>query len=132
MTKIPDHDRDIIEYAIYLPMVLTIFERDLIAINKSSVKLKKPYQELLEKKIITVQKDLREVKKYLRLQNINVQESQRDESFTTYLFLYKGYQEYHNYFNPRIRNKVQELITKYFLGVKVVPDNHEGDSLSIK
>lgn len=114
MTKVPDHDRDKIELAIYLPMVLMILERDLIAIQKSAVKLKKPYEEIMEAAMKAVQQDLREVKKYLRQQNISVQESKRDESFTTYLFLYKGYEEYHNYFNPRIRNKVQELMITYF------------------
>ena len=29
VTRIPEHDRDMIEKAIYLPMVITIFNRDL-------------------------------------------------------------------------------------------------------
>ena len=32
-----------------------------------------------------------------------------------YMFIYKGYEEHHNYFNPRIRNKVQELMEMYLL-----------------
>ncbi|GAA0314263.1 hypothetical protein GCM10008967_00970 [Bacillus carboniphilus] len=115
MTKISENDRDQLELAIYLPMVLTVLDRDLIAIQKSSIKLKRPYEEFVEEVMKRVQLDLREVKKYLRQENMSVQETNRDESFTTFLFLYKGYEEYHNYFNPRIRNKVQELITSYFL-----------------
>jgi hypothetical protein len=41
--------------------------------------------------------------------------TKRDDAFTMYLFIYQGYEEHHNYFNPRIRNKVQELMEAYFL-----------------
>ena len=74
MTRIPEHDRDMIEKAIYLPMVITIFNRDLKIIETGGFKLKKPYQKLVEKALIRVQKDLTEVRKYLRIEKIKVSE----------------------------------------------------------
>ena len=49
----------------------------------------------------------------MKQQQLKVEEIHRDEAFTMFMFLYKGFEEHHNYFNPRIRNKVQELLEYY-------------------
>ncbi|MBS4198642.1 hypothetical protein KHA93_03130 [Bacillus sp. FJAT-49732] len=113
MTRIPTSDRDIIEQAIYLPMLLTILNRDLIVVNTSSFKLKKPYLELIEETMKAIQKDLAEVKRYLHKNNIKVERLKSDDAFTMYMFIYKGYEEEHNYFNPRLRNRTEELLRYY-------------------
>lgn len=113
MTKIPEFERVIMEQAIYLPMVLTVLSRDMNVIQKSPFKLKFPYLNLIEEAMKAVQKELAEVKRYMNKNKYKVQEINRDDAFTRFLFLYKGYEEQHNYFNPRIRNKVQELLEYY-------------------
>lgn len=113
MTRIPEDERDIIEQMIYLPMVLSVLRRDLHIIEKSPFKLKKPYQELIEKTMFTIQKELAEVKRHLQKNNIRVKKMKSDNAFTMYMFFYKGYEEHHNYFNPRLRNRVEELLTYY-------------------
>ncbi|WML49632.1 hypothetical protein RCG23_06610 [Neobacillus sp. PS3-34] len=115
MTRIPENDRNIMEKAIYLPMVLIILNRDISVVNESSFKLKKPYLELIEATMKEIQRELAEVKKYMNAHKLKVIETKRDDAFTMFLFLYKGYEEQHNYFNPRIRNKVQELMEYYFV-----------------
>lgn len=42
MTRIPEDDRNMIEKAIYLPMVITVLNRDLKVIEISPFKLKGP------------------------------------------------------------------------------------------
>lgn len=115
MTRIPEEDRNIMEKAIYLPMVLIVLNRDLDVVEKSPFKLKKPYLELIEETMKIIQKEIAEVKQYMKKNKLQVIETKRDDAFTMYTFLYKGYEENHNYFNPRIRNKVQELMAAYFL-----------------
>ncbi|WP_462408930.1 hypothetical protein [Neobacillus sp. Marseille-QA0830] len=115
MTRIPENDRDIMEKAIYLPMVLTILNRDLQVVDKSPFKLKKPYLELIEAVMKEIQSELFKVKQYMKKNQLQVMETKRDEAFTMFMFIYKGYEENHNYFNPRIRNKVQELMQDYLL-----------------
>jgi hypothetical protein len=115
VTRIPEKERNIIEQAIYLPMVITILNRDLKIIDESPLKLKKPYMELVEEALKMAQKDLMEVRKYLRRENIKVSELKRDLDFTMYCFLYRGYEEHHNYFNPRLRNRVEELLAFYLV-----------------
>lgn len=114
MTRIPEEDRDMIEKAIYLPMVLTILNKDLVVFDQSAFKLKQPYVNLIERTMKTIQMELSQVKQYMKKNKLKVFELKRDEAFTMYTFLYKGYEEHHNYFNPRIRNKVQELMEFYF------------------
>ncbi|MBY0122129.1 hypothetical protein [Bacillus sp. S/N-304-OC-R1] len=113
MTRIPSDDRDIIEQAMYLPMLLTVLERDRLVIEKAPFKLKQPYINLVEETIKAVQRNLKEVKEKMRKGNMNLQQIGHDDTFTQFVFFYKGYEEQHNYFNPRIRNKVQELLEIY-------------------
>lgn len=113
MTRIPEEERDLMEKAIYLPMVITILNRDLTVIDKSPFKLKKPYLLLVEETLKFIQMEMAEVKRLMKRKQLKVEEINRDEAFTMFMFLYKGYEEHHNYFNPRIRNKVQELLEYY-------------------
>jgi hypothetical protein len=115
MTRIPEEDRNIMEKAIYLPMVLIVLNRDLFVIESSPFKLKRPYSELIEETMKDIQKELAKVKQYMKMNKLKVTEIKRDDAFTMYMFIYKGYEENHTYFNPRIRNKVQELMISYFL-----------------
>jgi hypothetical protein len=113
MTRISEEDRNILEQAIYLPMVLTVLDRDFTVVEKSPFKLKRPYLELIEETMKTIQSELASVKKYMKLNGMKVERIKTDDAFTMYLFLYKGYEEHHNYFNPRLRNRVEELLRHY-------------------
>lgn len=113
MRLIPDEDRDIIEKAIYLPMVIIVLNHDLQIINTSPIKLKKPYTEWIKETIGTVQKELSNVKRYMKQNNIKVEKVKTEESFTQYLFIYKGYEDIHRYFNPRLKNRTEELLEYY-------------------
>ncbi|MBU5213582.1 hypothetical protein [Heyndrickxia oleronia] len=114
MKLIPEKDQAVIEKAIYLPMVIIVLNQNLKLINNSQIKLKSPYTEWIEKTIITVQKELSDVKRYMKQNQIKVEKVKTDESFTQYVFIYKGYEDNHNYFNPRLRNRTEELL-KYYL-----------------
>lgn len=131
MTRIPEEDRNIIEQAIYLPMVLTVLNRDLIVVNKSPFKLKQPYVNLIEETMKIIQMELKEVKQYMNRNKLKVEQLKRDEAFTMFMFLYKGYEEHHNYFNPRIRNKVQELLEFYLYRrhLQNIPQGKKRDSI---
>jgi hypothetical protein len=113
MTRIPEEDRDILEKAIYLPMVLTVLNKDLHLIDQSPFKLKRPYMELIEETMKVIQQELSGIKREMRVRSMKVERIQTDDAFTMYMFLYKGYEEHHNYFNPRLRNRVEDLLRYY-------------------
>ncbi|WP_019156820.1 hypothetical protein [Robertmurraya massiliosenegalensis] len=113
MVRIPESDRDIIEKAIYLPMLLIVLERDRQIFEQVPVKLKPPYLSLIEKTMNAIQKDLFRVKKQMRQNNLKVFETRRDDAFTEYKFISKGYEETHTYYNLNMRNRVQKLLDQY-------------------
>lgn len=123
MTRIPAEDRDIMELSMYLPMVLTVLNQDRIIIENSSFKLKQPYLQLIEAIMKEIQKKLYHIKRHMAKQRLKVEQVGHDHSFTKFLFLYKGYEEYHHYFNPRIRNKVQELLAHYLFNPYALNEN---------
>lgn len=113
MTRIPSESRDLLEKAIYYPMLIKVLEKDLSVFKSSPFKLPNPYIELVEHILNLVHKELYYVKRELKKQGMKVQKTKWDDTFTTYLFIYKGYEEYHSYFNPRLRNYVESLLTNY-------------------
>lgn len=115
LTRIPDEDRLIFEQSLFLPMALTLFERDLHIIERAPFKLKQPYIRCIEQSMNHLQRDLAIVKQEMKKKKMKAQEMQRDDTFTSFLFVYKGYEEHHNYFNPRIKHYVQEIMEKYLL-----------------
>ena len=127
MKLIPEKDQAVIEKAIYLPMVIIVLNQDLKIINNSAIKLKTPYTEWIEKTIITVQKELSDVKRYMKQNQIKVEKMKTDESFTQYVFIYKGYEDIHRYFNPRLRNRTEELL-KYYLYQRFNGNNNQKPS----
>ncbi|WP_307893822.1 hypothetical protein [Bacillus swezeyi] len=118
MTRIPSDVRDTIEKAIYLPMTISILNKDLGNIQQGPFKLKDPYLRLIEQALKLAQRDLYNVKNDLRRRKVKVHEVSRDEAFTMYSFIYEGYEEEHNYFNPRIRNQVAALLEHYLFAAK--------------
>ncbi|WP_102347416.1 hypothetical protein [Bacillus sp. Marseille-P3661] len=113
MDNISDEERNIFEMSIFLPMVLTILNKDLLLIKQGEFKLKKPYIHLIERTITKVHKDLKAVKLKMQKKQMKVFHEDKDNVFSCYLFVYKGYEEKHNYFNPRIKNKVELLLLEY-------------------
>ncbi|OBA09078.1 hypothetical protein A9D36_20665 [Bacillus subtilis] len=113
MPKLQEEIYDFIERALFLPMAITILNRDLSGIEQSTLKLKQPYKQLISESLKIAQKDLMEVRKELRKRKIVIHEAERDEAFTLYVFVIDGYEEKHRYFNPRIREQVSELLTLY-------------------
>lgn len=101
------------ENMIYLPMLVTILSRDKDIIEHSQMKLKNPYLHMIEKALSQVQKELRDTHVYLRQNKMKLVKGKSDESFTEYIFLYNGYDDTRRYFNVRLRNRSEELLSIY-------------------
>lgn len=101
------------ENMIYLPMLITILTRDLEAIQSSTVKLKKPYLNMINNSLGNVQKDLRHTYEYLRRNKMRLEKGKTDDMFTEYLLIHQGYDDTRRYLNVRLRNRTEELLTVY-------------------
>lgn len=113
MAHIPIEAVPYLESAIYLPMLLIVLEKDYELIERGQFKLKRPYVHLIEEAKKLAQRDLQDVKAYLKSHYLKVVQGERDELFTEYHFHYKQILEVRRYSNIRLRNRVEELLNLY-------------------
>lgn len=104
------------ERMIYLPMLLTILDRDLKALEVASVKFVKPYVEMVRRTIDAVHKDLTETNLYFKKHRLKLHREGNDGTITAFLFV-EGQNHYQRrYLNVRLRNRSEELLGIYLRG----------------
>jgi hypothetical protein len=101
------------ENMIYLPILVTILSRDKEIIEKSQIKLKKPYLAMIERSLDNVQKDLRNTHEYLHQYKMKFEKGRTDGNFTDFHFFHQGYEDKRQYLNVRLRNRSEELLSGY-------------------
>ncbi len=114
MPLIPPEALPYFENMIYLPMLLTILERDRESVEKGPFKLKGPYVKLIDEAAKVARVELKETTIYLRRHNMKVVRSKTDNTFTEYVFTHEGYEDHRRYLNVRLRNRTEELLGIYF------------------
>lgn len=96
---------------LFLSMALTVIKHDLQKMNQlSPFKINEPYIALLEKMEKNATEERRKLRKQMQQEKIKVVVAEKNDSFTSYLFLCKGKEEKRNYFNPAIRKKVEVIL----------------------
>ncbi len=102
------------EEMIYLPMLLTILERDSKLIQEQPFKFQKPYLVLIKRVADGIHSELANTHRYFREHQLQLIKEGNDGTFTSYLFI-EGANEYQRrYMNHRLRNRSEELLNKYF------------------
>lgn len=102
------------EKMIYLPMLLTILDKDGKILNETPVKFKSPYLAIIKKAMDNVQKDLAETHLYFCRNRMKLIKEGNDGEFTTYIFTVGQEQYTRKYMNFRLRNRTEELMSIYF------------------
>ncbi|GKV69373.1 hypothetical protein NCCP2716_18710 [Sporosarcina sp. NCCP-2716] len=102
-----------LEKMIYLPMLLTVLERDRLTIEQGNFKLKKPYLAIVEGAAQKVHRDLGNTAAYLKMHRMSVVRGKMDDIFTEYTFLHDSTEDRRRYLNVRLRNRTEELLTRY-------------------
>ena len=102
-----------LENMIYLPMLLTILERDRVLIEQGNFKLKKPYLGLIDDVAKRVHLELRNTATYLRMNQMSVAKEKTDDIFTEYIFMHDRKEDHRRYLNVRLRNRTEELLIQY-------------------
>ncbi len=103
------------EEMIYLPMVITILERDRVTVEGSDFKLHRPYLDLIDGALKEALKDLKSTKAYMRENKLKVLRGSGDKMTTEYTFYYGGYEQNRRYLNVRLRNRTEELLEMYLI-----------------
>ncbi|GGH73166.1 hypothetical protein GCM10010978_10770 [Compostibacillus humi] len=95
---------------LFLSMAITVMKQDMAYIRDGKFKIKEPYLELLEKMIFLAKKERKNLRKTMHDENIQVILLNRNDSFSSYLFICQGKEEKRNFFNPAIRKKVEIIV----------------------
>ena len=114
MPAIPVESLTHFENAIYLPMLIKILEKDLLTIEISPFKLKRPYTNMIDQAIKNAQTELKKSNIYLKRNNMRLFKKGMDKDFTEYVFYSGGYEDLRRYLNIRLRNRTDELMSEYF------------------
>ncbi|MCP3026728.1 hypothetical protein [Halobacillus sp. A5] len=95
---------------LFLSMAIAVIRQDRKHFQQGGFKIKEPYLELLGKMELEAREERKALRSQMDAKKIQVIESARNDSFTSFLFLAHGYEEKRNYFNPAIRKKVETLL----------------------
>ncbi len=104
---------------LFLSMAIVVMEQDIKHIEQGAFKIKEPYLELLRKMEHVARLERKKLQSTMKQKKLQVIFLQKNDTFSTYLFLGNGYEEEKRYFNPAIRKKVQDLL--YDLMNQVLP-----------
>lgn len=110
---IPSDTLPYFDNMIYLPMLLTILSNDRVSVEKGNYKIKGPYFKLIDQAIDRVQAELKITNDYMRANKLKLIKGKTEDTFTTYIFVYQGYEDQRRYLNVRLKNRTEELLEYY-------------------
>lgn len=114
-----DENVEQFEHMIYLPMLLTILDRDVKHIDAMSVKFKAPYLAVVKRATDNIHKDLKDIHQYFNRNKMRLNNEGNDGDFATYLFSVGPERYQRRYMNLRLRNRSEELLEIYLMGGSV-------------
>lgn len=113
MPSISTEDIRYYENKIYLPLLITLFERDREAIVKLPFKLSRPYLAKVESALQRVHSDLKITDIYLKRHNMQLIIENSSKESSEYAFIHGGYEERKRYTSVELRKRTEELMLDY-------------------
>lgn len=115
MRYLTDEELQIASRFLFLSMAIVVIQQDIQHIQKGAFKIKEPYIQLLEKMNANALDERRQLRRKMEAKKLQVMLINKNDSFSSYLFLCRGKEEKRNYFNPAIRKKVEEIVQDIML-----------------
>jgi hypothetical protein len=100
---------------ITLTFARKVLQNDLICVEKSSIKLKEPYKQLIHASLSEISKELFEVKKQLHKANMKIEFGSNDGTFSEFHCYFRGYVKTSRFLNIHLKNKVQDKLNYFFI-----------------
>ncbi|QKS71321.1 hypothetical protein FLK61_31940 [Paenalkalicoccus suaedae] len=114
--KLTEQEENFIETYIVLTLSRAVLERDLKLVDKSPFKIKEAYEHLLHLSLQEISKQLYQVRMHLEQQQITIQSSTRDKTFSEYTVVVRNYVVTIKYVNVQLRQRVRFYLEKLFTG----------------
>jgi hypothetical protein len=95
---------------LFLSMAIVVLQQDIQIIEKGKHKIKAYLLQTLHAVEKAALEERRQLRSELRARNMQIVTAEKNDAFTTFLFITKECEEKRNYFNPAIRKKVEEIL----------------------
>ncbi|MGJ9459349.1 hypothetical protein [Oceanobacillus sp. CF4.6] len=115
MRYLTDKDLELASRFLFLSMAMVVIRQDRNYVQNGAFKIKEPYIKLLEKMETEASIERRKLKMVMRQKNMQIVTLNKNDSFSSFLFLCQGREEKRNYFNPAIRKKVEVIVQELML-----------------
>jgi len=115
MPSIPTEAYHYFDNKIYLPMLITVLERDVESFDKLPFKLNRPYLAVIDKALKYIRADLKAADIYLTRHNMRLVRNRLDEQYSEFVFIYAGHEERRKYTSDELRIKCEEILGTYFV-----------------
>ncbi|TFB22065.1 hypothetical protein E3U55_07120 [Filobacillus milosensis] len=109
MRYLKDEEFEITSRFLFLSMAIIVLEKDIKQIETGAFKIKEPYLKLLRHMEQLAKNERKSLRAKMRKGQMDVVFVQKNDTFSTYLFIARGYEEERRYFNPAVRKKVEML-----------------------
>ncbi|WP_067729767.1 hypothetical protein [Oceanobacillus damuensis] len=126
MRYLSDEEFQLASRFLFLSMAMVVIRQDISHIQNGAFKIKEPYVKLLEKMESEAISERRRLKMVMRQKNMQIVTLNKNDSFSSFLFLCQGREEKRNYFNPAIRKKVEAIVQE--LMMKALPPYQRVDA----
>lgn len=110
MRYLSEEEFELASRFLFLSMAILVVRQDINHIQKGTFKIKEPYIELLDKMEYEAKAEQKHLKEKMEEQQIQVVSLNKNDSFSSFLFLCQGKEEKRNYFNPAVRKKVEAIL----------------------
>jgi hypothetical protein len=110
MRYLQEEDFKIASRFLFLSMAIVVIEQDIKLIENGKFKIKEPYLQLLRRMEHKARLERKQLQKAMKEKKLQVVFIQKNDTFSTYLFLANGKEEERRYFNPAIRKKVEIIL----------------------
>lgn len=95
---------------LFLSMAIVVLKQDMRHIQNGDFKIKEPYLELLGKMLAHATEERRKLRRAMQQYDLQVISLQKNDLFSSFLFLCGKREEKRNYFNPTIKKKVETIL----------------------
>lgn len=110
MRYLNNEELQLASHFIFLSMAIIVLEQDVQHIQNGKFKIKEFYLDMLERMISEALNERKLLRRKMKRRNIQAVMIEKNELFSSFLFLSQGREEKRNYFNPAIKKKVKIII----------------------
>jgi len=129
MRFLTEEEYSIASRFLFLTMAIVVIRQDIHLVEQGAFKIKEPYVEHLKKMEFQAVEERRELRNIMKNERIDVVTLNKNDSFSSFLFLCQNREEKRNFFNPTIRKKVEAIVKEHLLKALPAENQNQADSL---